>query len=89
MPDYISQLHYWIINENSPRNTQRLPSYQRVDLRLDRRFMFNNWNIVTYFDIMNVFGRDNLWGYSYNSDGTIEEILQWKVFPVGGFTVEF
>jgi hypothetical protein len=51
--------------------------------------MYNGWNIVTYFDIMNIYGRDNIWGYSYKSDGSIENIYQWKVFPVGGITVEF
>ena len=45
--------------------------------------------LETFFDIMNIYGRDNLWSYRYNGDGTKEKILQWQVFPVGGITIEF
>ncbi len=38
---------------------------------------------------MNVYGRKNVWDYTYNSDGTKEEIYQFSLFPVGGFVLEF
>ena len=88
-PVYYPQLRQWITDENVRFNRNRYPVYHRLDLRLDRRYMFDGWNIVTYFDIMNVYGRDNIWGYSYNGDGTIDNVYQWKVFPVGGITIEF
>ncbi|MFH1943483.1 MAG: TonB-dependent receptor [bacterium] len=88
-PMYYEQLHYWAVNETSPVNTNRYPSYHRLDLRIDRRFMFKGWDIITYFDVMNVYGRNNIWEYTYNDDGSVDEILQWKVFPVGGLSIEF
>jgi len=88
-PKYYETLHYWIIEESMSMNAHRFPPYHRLDLRLDRRFMFKGWNIVTYFDLMNVYSRDNIWEYSYQDDGSVEKILQWKVFPVGGISIEF
>ncbi|MBN2009153.1 TonB-dependent receptor [candidate division KSB1 bacterium] len=86
---YIPQFRYWITETNRPFNTERYPEYFRIDLRIDSRYMFNGWTMVTYFDLMNVFNRDNVWGYSYKDNGTVDEILQWKVFPVGGVAIEF
>jgi hypothetical protein len=86
---YLERYRIWTTLSETPFNTLRYPEYHRLDLRIDRRYMFKNWNMVTYFDIMNIYGRDNIWSYSYNSDGTRDEILQWQVFPVGGITVEF
>jgi hypothetical protein len=86
---YEPQYRSWVVEPDTPMNGERFPAYHRLDFRLDRRYMFNGWNLVTYFDIMNVYSRDNIWDYSYNDDGTREDILQYKVFPVGGVTVEF
>ncbi len=88
-PVYYANLNRWVTDETVLQNIHRYPSYHRLDLRIDRRFMFKGWNIVTYFDLMNVYGRDNIWSYSYQDDGTVDEILQWKVFPVGGLAIEF
>jgi len=86
---YLPRYRTWTILPETPFNTRRYPEYHRLDLRIDQRYMFKSWNMVAYFDIMNIYGRDNIWDYSYNSDGTKEEILQWKIFPVGGITIEF
>ena len=86
---YYPDLRTWAIDETVSLNSNRHPPYHRFDFRLDRRFMFKGWNMVTYIDIMNVYGRDNIWMYEYNGDGTREKILQFQVFPVGGVTIEF
>ena len=70
-------------------NTSRYPYYQRFDLRIDRRYFFKEWNLVTYFDMMNVFNRKNIWDYSYKSNGKIENIYQFSVMPIGGLSIEF
>ncbi len=88
-PIYHRELHSWVVEEDQPWNNERHPPYHRLDLRIDRRFFFKNWNLVTYFDIMNIYGRDNIWNYSRNDLGEVEEIWQWKVFPVGGMVIEF
>ena len=88
-PIYHPEYKKWLVDENLLYNQNRFPHYLRIDLRIDRRFFFNKFNIITYFDIMNVLGRDNIWDYSYKNDGTTEKILQFQTFPVGGFVLEF
>ncbi len=34
----------------------RFSDYHRLDIRIDGRYYFKNWSLVTYFDIMNVYG---------------------------------
>lgn len=86
---YYPFLRTWAVEEDTPLNAERYPAYHRLDIRLDRRFMFRKWNIVTFLDVFNIYQRDNIWGYTYNDDGTIDKILQFQVFPVGGLTIEF
>lgn len=40
-------------------NTKRLPSNHSLDLRLDRRWNFEKWTLITYLDIQNVYNRKN------------------------------
>lgn len=88
-PAYHRKWHTWVTEEMQRLNTQRYPVYHRLDLRLDRRFMFGGWNMVTYFDFQNVYNRDNIWGYQYKENGEVENVLQIKVFPIGGLAIEF
>ncbi len=88
-PTYHPELHRWVVEENQPMNANRLPYYFRFDFRIDRRFFFKGWNLVTYLDFMNVTNRDNIWDYLFRNNGTVERVLQWKVLPVGGVAVEF
>lgn len=78
----------WYISANQAFNTERLPEYHRLDLMLNRRFIFKKANLVVYLDIQNVYNRDNIWSYSYTDDGQRETVYQYKIFPVGGFTLE-
>ena len=43
MPDY-NQL-----------NTQRLKPFHQLDIRVDKKFYFNNWGLNLYLDIQNVY----------------------------------
>ncbi|MBN1781842.1 TonB-dependent receptor [bacterium] len=86
---YLPRYRIWTTLPGTPFNTLRYPEYHRLDLRIDQRYMFRTWNMVAFFDIMNIYARDNIWSYSYSSDGTKEEIMQWQIFPVGGISIEF
>ena len=77
----------WI--QNQDLNSYRYPEYNRLDLRIDRRIIATNFNMVFFLYLMNIYNRHNLWEYQYNDDGTREEILQFEVFPVGGLSIEF
>ncbi|MCG5055774.1 MAG: TonB-dependent receptor [Myxococcales bacterium] len=39
------------------RNSARLPAFQRVDLRLDKRWDFHGWNLTAYLEVMNASNR--------------------------------
>jgi hypothetical protein len=88
-PVYHPEYQRWLLDENVAVNANRYPAYHRLDLRIDRRFMFDGWNIVTYFDVMNVYNRKNVWEYYYKNNGSVETENQFSFMPVGGITVEF
>ncbi|MBN2104372.1 TonB-dependent receptor [bacterium] len=88
-PNYHQEYQTWLLDENVTVNAHRLPAYHRLDLRLDRRFMFKGWNIVTYLDIMNIYNQKNIWMYNYKSNGGVETYNQFSFLPVVGITVEF
>ncbi len=88
-PVYHPELRRWLVDENLKRNTVRLPEYSRLDFRLDRRYFFDSWNMVVYFDASNVLNTKNIWEYQYNDDGGTREILQFQPLLVGGVNIEF
>lgn len=86
---YLRNLHSWIVREDTPFNTERFSDYHRLDIRLDRRFYHKNWSLVVYLDIMNFYGRDNIWDYTRDEYGEVEKVSQYSTFPVGGVNIEF
>jgi hypothetical protein len=88
-PVYHPENQRWIVGPDQAYNTSRYPFYSRFDLRIDRRYMYNSWSFVFFLEFWNVFGRDNIWGYDYNSDGTKEEVLQFQAMPIVGLSFEF
>ncbi len=43
-------------------NSGRLPAFHTLDLRVDRRWNFTSWNLITYIDVQNVYNRKNIQG---------------------------
>lgn len=51
------------------RNSQRLPTFWRVDLSLSRRFLVADRHAgIAYFGVENLFNRLNVFDYAYNDD---------------------
>ena len=48
---------YFLANE---RNTTRLPVYSRVDLRVNKAFLFKNWKLTLNGELINALNRENL-----------------------------
>jgi len=86
---YDHNVRRWYIYEAQEWNTERFDHYFRFDVMLLQRFYFKKVNLVAFWDIMNVFNRDNPWDYQYLEDGTKEMVWQFKTFPVGGLSLEF
>ncbi|RMF09893.1 MAG: hypothetical protein D6762_02610 [Candidatus Neomarinimicrobiota bacterium] len=79
----------WYIAAHQPYNSRRFPFYSRLDVMIMWHVRIKSVAMTSYIDIQNVFDRDNIWDFQYNDDGTRENIYQFKVFPVGGITLEF
>lgn len=58
-----------------PLNSQRLPTYHRLDLRASRRWQRRNGTLTFFVDIQNVYDRQNLAGFDLALD-TDEMILE-------------
>ena len=86
---YDHNVRQWYTNQARDINTERFDYYLRFDLMVLQRFYFKKMNLVAFWDIMNVFDRNNPWDYFYRDDGTREQVWQYKTFPVGGLTLEF
>lgn len=50
-----------------PRNSERLASYQRVDLRAERKLTCLGAQLTVYGEVLNLANHQNLQGYIYNS----------------------
>lgn len=78
------------ISDFSNFNGSRYKDYNRLDLRVDKKWNFRNLSIVTYIELQNTFNTENVYSYFWNEykneQGTI---YQWKFLPVGGFSIQF
>ena len=86
---YNHNVRRWYTYEAQEWNTERFDHYFRFDIMLLQRFYFKKMNLVAFWDIMNVFNRDNPWDWQYLEDGTREMVVQYKTFPIGSLTLEF
>jgi hypothetical protein len=71
-------------------NSERAPSYQRLDLRLDRRESHRWGNLVFYLELDNVTNRKNVLFYDWNSKKReLSTEPQLTFMAIGGINVEF
>lgn len=47
-------------------NSADLPFYSSVDIRVEKRFNFKGWTLVSYIDIQNIFNNKNVTEYQWN-----------------------
>ena len=71
-------------------NSARYPAYHRLDLRFDYRKHYRNFNIVSFFSLLNAYNRANIFSYYWEKDeNKVGRIDQWSILPIGGFELEF
>ncbi len=72
-------------------NSERLPGYQRLDLRIDRRFIFESWNLSIFLEIWNLLDHSNIVMFEYNSDFSKMEAIKsmFQFMPMFGIAAEF
>ena len=83
-------------------NSERLPPYHRLDVKISKAFRFNSWEMSFFLELLNAYNRRNLLTYSYSDDydedereeiyyngDEREEIYQFPIIPYLGITTEF
>lgn len=71
-------------------NSERLPDYYSFDIRVDKRWNFSKWTLVTYVDIQNITGKKNITDYKWNKyTKLIESNKSLGVFPTIGINAMF
>lgn len=82
---------YFIVN--GEKNSERYPDFHKLDIRIDKQFVFDSWSFSVYLDLWNAYNRDNVVSYSSraNSDGTITTTPRYDlgIAPILGFTAKF
>ena len=73
------------------KNSERLPPYHRLDLRVSKTFRFKSWGLGIFLELLNAYNRKNLLDYRYTSEdySTKEPINQLPIIPYLGITAEF
>jgi len=79
----------WFCDEG-PKNSERLPDYQRLDMRIDHRFIFSSWNFSLYLEIWNITNNENITRYEYSEDFSNKKpVTLFSIMPMLGLAVEF
>jgi hypothetical protein len=85
-----SALYNRTILDETRINAERLPAFHSLNIRADRRFFFEDSNLVAYASLWNAYGRRNISSVYWNELERREDtILQWGIMPVIGLEYEF
>ncbi len=75
------------------KNSARYPDYHKLDIRIDKQFVFDSWSFSIYLDLWNVYDRDNVSSYSFkagtNGELTSTPRYDFGIMPILGFTAKF
>ncbi|MGE5797987.1 MAG: TonB-dependent receptor [Ignavibacteria bacterium] len=78
---------------NGEKNSEYLPSYRRIDLRITKEFELFSFPTNVYLDVSNLLNFKNIYTYSYRYDSSgnpyREEVELWPIIPTLGMTVKF
>jgi hypothetical protein len=78
------------IVDNTRINAERTPPYHSLNVRVDRRFLYRESNLVAYVSVMNVYNRRNIVGYFWDTlDRKPAEYFLFSFLPIIGFEYEF
>lgn len=71
-------------------NSRRLKSAHSLDVRVDRRWFFKNWTLITYLDIQNIYNNRITNGIRWNKrTNTLDETSSIGILPSIGISAEF
>ncbi|MFH1812192.1 MAG: TonB family protein [Pseudomonadota bacterium] len=68
----------------------RLPTFHQLDLRIDRTFVFDNFSLTPYLDLLNVYNQQNAEDYFTDYRNTTQEpLMGLPILPSLGMQGEF
>jgi len=71
-------------------NSERLPDYHSLNIRVDKRFYFSGSSLIVYLSIWNAYGRENVAQYVWNEIENEPDVqYQWSTLPVLGLEYKF
>ncbi len=79
--------------QEGEKNSARYPDYHKLDIRIDKQFVFDAWSFSIYLDLWNVYNRDNIISYSFKADenGVLSSTPRYDmgIAPIIGITAKF
>jgi len=83
------QLNDWILDQ-SRYNRARYPTYNSLNLRIDKRWYLGKSSIIIYLDVWNVFNHKNVLYYCWGKGSKrVMPEYQLPIFPILGINYEF
>lgn len=71
-------------------NSARMKSSHSFDVRVDKRWYFENWTLITYIDIQNIYNQKNTSGIRWNlREMKVDESSSIGILPTIGISAEF
>jgi TonB family protein len=71
-------------------NSERLPLFHQLDIRVDKRWKFKSWQLSAYVDLQNVYNYGNAEGLSYNFNYTARQYVSGlPILPNIGLRADF
>lgn len=71
-------------------NSDRLPLFHQLDLRVDKTWIFDAWKFAAYLSLVNAYNRTNVEGFTYEFDYTRRNVQQGlPIYPILGVRGEF
>jgi hypothetical protein len=72
-------------------NSERLPPFHQLDVRVDKRFVFSSFTLGIYLDLINAYNRTNpdFIGYNFDYSRSRPETGSLPIVPSLGIRGEF
>lgn len=78
------------LRQNGPVLGERLPAFFQLDLRIDQKFVFDNFAASVFLDVQNATNQQNFEFFTYNYDFTeMQPFPGLPILPVFGFEASF
>lgn len=75
---------------NRPTRSSRLPPFVQLDVRVDKRFVFDTWALGLFLDLQNATNQQNYEFFQYNYDfTTVQGFPGLPILPVVGASARF